>query len=92
MYIQLNAEFQKIARRDKKAFFNKQCLITEENNIKVNTTDLFRNIGNIKGAFPSEMGIIKDKNDRDPVNAEAIRKGWKEYMQELYKEDLNEPN
>ena len=60
-YIQLNAEFQKIARRGKKAFFNEPCLIIEENNKKGKTRDLFRKIGNIKGDFQLKMGTIKDK-------------------------------
>ena len=89
-YIQLNAEFQGIARRDNKSFFNEQCLIREENNKKAKTRDLFRKIGNIKGAFHPKMGTIKDKNGRDIVNTEEIRKRWKEYTEELYKRDLNE--
>ena len=63
-YIQLNAEFQRIDRRDKKAFFNEQCLIIEEHNKRGKTRDLFRKIGNIKGAFCSKMGKITDKNGR----------------------------
>ena len=89
-YIQLNAEFQGIARRDNKSFFNEQCLIREENNKKAKTRDLFRKIGNIKGAFHPKMGTIKDKNGRDIVNTEEIRKRWKEYTEDLYKRDLNE--
>ena len=89
-YIQLNAEFQGIARRDNKSFFNEQCLIREENNKKAKTRDPFRKIGNIKGAFHPKMGTIKDKNGRDIVNTEEIRKRWKEYTEELYKRDLNE--
>ena len=88
--IQLNAEFQRIARRDKKALFNEQCLIIEENNKRGKTRDLFRKIGNIKGAFCPKMGTIKDKNGRDLVDTEEIRKRWKEYEEELYKKDLNE--
>ena len=84
-YIQLNAEFQGIARRDNKSFFNEQCLIREENNKKAKTRDPFRKIGNIKGAFHPKMGTIKHKNDRDLVDAEEIKKRWKEYMDELYK-------
>ena len=68
-YIQLNAEFQRTAREDKEAFFNKQCLIKEENN-KRGRRDLFRKIGNIKGAFHPKMGTIKDKNCRDLVDTE----------------------
>jgi len=66
-YIQLNAEFQRTARRDKKAFFNEQCLIIEENNKRKKTRDLFRKIGNIEGAFFPKMCTIKDKNGRDIV-------------------------
>ena len=81
--MQLNAEFQRTAREDKEAFFNKQCLIKEENN-KRGRRDLVRKIGNIKGAFHPKMGTIKDKNGRNPVEAEEIRKRWKEYTEELY--------
>ena len=79
-YIQLNAEFQRIARRDKKAFFNEQCLIIEENNKRGKTRDLFRKIGNIKGTFYPKMSTIKDKNGRVLVDAEEIKKRSKEYM------------
>ena len=83
-YIQLNAEFQRISRRDKKDFFNEQCSIMEENNKGGNIRDLLRKIGNIKRAFHPKMGTIKHKNDRDLVDAEEIKKRWKEYMEELY--------
>ena len=73
-HIQLNARFQKIARRDKKAFFNEQCLIIEENNKRGKTRSHFRKTGNIKGAFCPKAGTIKDKNDRDLVDAEEIKK------------------
>ena len=89
-YIQLNAEFQRIARRDKKAFFKEQCSITEKNNKKGKTRDLFRKTGNIKGIFNPKMGTIKDKNGKDLVDAEEIKKRQKEYMEELYKKNLNE--
>ena len=82
-YIQLNAEFQRIARKHKKPFFNEQCLIIEENNKWGKTRDLFGKLGNIKGAFP-KMGTIKDKDGRDLVDAEEIKKRWKEYTEELY--------
>ena len=75
-YIQLNAELQRIARKDKKAVFNEQCLIIEENNKRGKTRDLFRKIGNIKGAFHPKMGTIRDKNGRDLVDAEEIKKRW----------------
>ena len=91
-YIQLNAEFQRIARRDKKAFFNEQSLIIEENNKRGKTRNLFRKIGNIKGTFYPKMSTIKDKNGRVLVDAEEIKKKWKEHTVELYKKDLNEPD
>ena len=84
-YIQLNAEFQRIARREKKAFFNEQCLIIEKDNKRGKTRDIFRKIGNIKVAFQPKMGTIKDKNGRDLADTEEIKKKWKEYMEELYK-------
>ena len=70
-------QFQRPAGRDKKAFFNEQCLIIEENNKREKTRDLFRKIGNIKGAFHPKMGTIKDKNGRDLVDTEEIEKRWK---------------
>ena len=73
-YIQLHAEFQNETRRDKKAFFNEQCLIIEENNKRGKTRDLFRKTGNIKGGFRPKMGTIKDKNGRVLVYAEEIKK------------------
>ena len=89
-YIQLNADFQRIVRRDKKAFFNKQCLKLEENNRRGMTRDIFRKIGNIKGIFYPKMGTIKDRNGTDLVDAEEIKKRLKEYMEELYKKALND--
>ena len=74
-YIQLNSEFQKTARRDKKAFFE-QCLIIEGNNERGMTRDLFRKAGNFKGAFHPKMGTIRDKNGRDLADAEEIKKRW----------------
>ena len=73
-YIQLNTEFQRTARRDKKTFFNEQCIKLEENNRRGKTRDLFRKIGNIKGAFHPKMGTIKGKNGRDLVDNEEIKK------------------
>ena len=90
MYIQLNADFQKKARRDKKVFFHEQCLIIEEKNKRGKTRDHFRKIGNIKEAFHPKRGTTKDKNGRDLVDSEEIKKRWKECMEELYKQDLNE--
>ena len=86
-HIQLNAEFQRVSRRDKKDFFNEQCLIIEGNSKTGKIKDLFRKTGNIKGAFCPKMGTIKDKNGRDLVDTEEIMKRWKEYMEELYKKD-----
>ena len=83
-YLQLNSEFQRTARRDKKAFFNEQCLI-EENNKRGKTGDLFRRLANIKGALHPKMDMVKDKNGRDLVDTEEIERRWKEYMEELYK-------
>ena len=76
-YIQLKAGFQRIARRDKKTFFNERCLIIEENNKRGKTGDLVRRVGNINGAFCPKMGTIKDKNGRDLVDTEEIEKRWK---------------
>ena len=79
-----------IERRDKKAFFNERCIKLEENNRRGKTRELFRKIVNIKGAFCPKMGIIKNRNGRDLIEAEEIQKRWKEYMEELYEKDLNE--
>ena len=84
-HIQLNTEFQRIARRDKKASFNEPDIKTEEKNREGRTRDLFRKIGNIKGTFHPKMGTIKDRNCRHLEAAEDIKKRWKEYMEELYK-------
>ena len=85
-YMQLNTGFQKRAGRDKKAFFNEQW----QQQKGKRSRDLFRKTSNIKGAFCPKMGTIKYKNDKDPVDAEEIKKRWKEYMEELKKKDLNE--
>ena len=73
-YIQLNAEFQRVARRDKRDFFNDQCLIIQENNKRGKTIDFFQKIGNIKGEFCPKIDTIKDKSGRDIVDAEEIKK------------------
>ena len=91
-YTQLNAEFQKTAGRDKKAFFNEQCLITEENHKRGKTRDLFRNTGNIKGAFCPKTGPVKDKNGKDLTDTEEVKERWNEYIEKLYKKYLNEPD
>ena len=77
---QLNAEFQRIARRDKKAFFNEQCKEIEENNRIRKTRDLLKKIEDIKGTFHSQMGLIKDRNGKDITAVEEIKKKWQEYM------------
>ena len=82
-YIQLNTQFQRTAQRDKKAFFNEQCIKLKENNRRGKTRDLFWKTGHIKGTFHPKMGKIKDRNSRDLVDTEEIKKRRKEYMQEL---------
>ena len=91
-YTQLNAKFQRIARRDKKAFFNEQCKEIEENNRRGKTRDLFRKIGDIKGTFHAKMGAIKDRKGKDLKEAEEIKKRWQEYIERLYKRGLNDPD
>ncbi|KAF7243976.1 Lysozyme C, partial [Varanus komodoensis] len=91
-YTQLNAEFQRIARRDKNAFLNEQCKETEENNRIGRTRDLFKKIGDMKGTFHAKMGMIKDQNGRGPTEAEEIKKRWQDYTEELYKKELNVPD
>ena len=91
-YTHLNAEFQRIARRDKKAFLSDQCKEIEENNGMGRTRDLFKKIRDIKGTFHVEMGSIKDRNALDLTEAEDIKKRWQEYTEELYKKDLHEPD
>ena len=84
-YTHLNAEFQRIARRDKKDFFSDQCKEIEENNRMENTRDLFKNIRNTKGTFHAEMGTIMIRNSMDLTETEDIKKKWQEYTEELYK-------
>ena len=84
-YTHLNAEFQKTARRDKKAFLSNQCKETEENNRMGKTRDLFKMIRDIKGTFQAKMGSKKDRNGMDLTEAEDIKKRWQEYTKELYK-------
>ena len=84
-YTHLNAEFQRIARRDKKAFLSNQCKEIEENSRIVKTRDLVKKIRDTKGAFHARMGTIKDRNGMDLTEAEDIKKRWQEYTEELYK-------
>ena len=84
-YSHLNAEFQRISRRDKKAFLSDQCKQTEENNRMGKTRDLFKKIRDTKGTFHAKMGSIKDRNDRDLTKAEDIKKRWQEYTEERTK-------
>ena len=86
-YTQLNAEFQRIARRDKRAL-KKKCKETELNNRMRKTRDLFKKIRNIKGTFHLRMGTIKDRNSKDLAEAKEIKKMWQEYTEELYKKIL----
>ena len=91
-YKHLNAEFQRIARRDKKAFFRDQCKeIEEKNNRMGKTRDLFKKIRDTKGTFHTKMGSVKDRNGMDLTEAKDIKKRWQEYT-ELYKKDLHDPD
>ena len=91
-YKHLNAEFQRIARRDKKAFLGDQCKETEENNRMGKTRDLFKKIRDTKGTFHAKMGSINDRNGLDLTEAEDIKKRWQECTKELYKNDLHDPD
>ena len=88
----MNVEFQRIARRDKKAFFSDQCKGIEGKNRMGKTRDLFKNIRDTKGIFHAKMGTIKDRNGMDLTEAEDIKKRWQEYTEELYKKDLHDPD
>ena len=90
-YTHLNAEFQRIARRDKKAFLSNQCQEIEENNRMGKTRDLFRKIRDTEETFHAKMGSIKDRNGMDLTEAEDIKKRWQEYT-ELYKKDVHDPD
>ena len=89
-YKHLNAEFQRISRKDKKAFLSYQCREIEENNRMGKTRDLFKKIRDTKGTFHAKMGSIKDRNGMDLTEAEDIKKRWQEYTEELYKKDLHD--
>ena len=88
-YKHLNAEFQRISRRDKKAFHRDQCKDIEENKRMGKTRDLFKKIRDTKGTFHAKMGSIKDRNGMDLTEAEDTKKRWQEYTEELYKKDLH---
>ena len=91
-YSYLNAEFQRLARRGKKAFLSDQCKEIEENNRMGKTRDLFKKIRDVKGTFHAKMGSIKDINCMDLTEAEDTKKRWQEYAEELYKNDLYDPD
>ena len=91
-YSHLNVKFQRIARRDKKAFLSNQCKEIEENNRIGKTRDLVKKIRDTKGIFHAKIGLIKDRNGMDLTEAEDIKKRWQEYTEELYKKDLHDPD
>ena len=91
-YTHLNAGFQRIARRYKKAFLSEQCKEIKKNNRTGKTRDLFKKIRDTKGTFHARMGTIKDRNGMDLIEAEDIKKRWQEYTEELYKNDLHDPD
>ena len=91
-YTYLNAKFQRISRRDKKAFLSDHCKEIEENNRMEKTRDLFKKNRDTKGTFHAKMGTIKDRNDMGLIEAEDIKKRWQEYTEELYKKDLHDPD
>ena len=92
IYKHLSAEFQRTARRDKKAFFSDQCKEIEENNRMGKTRDLYKKIRDTKGTFHAKMGSIKDRNGMDLTEADDIKNRWQEYTEELYKKDLHDPD
>ena len=91
-YKHLNAEFQRIVRRDKKAFLSDQCKEIEENNRMGKTRDLFKKMRDTKETFHTKMSTIKDRNGMDLTEAEDINKRWQEYTEEMYKNDLHDPD
>ena len=91
-YIHLNAEFQRIARRDKKAFLSDQCKEIEENNRMGKSSNLFKKIRDTKGTFHAKMGTIRDRNNMDLMEAEDIKKRWQEYIEEVYNKYLHDPD
>ena len=91
-YKYLNADFQRIERRDKKAFLRNQCKEIEENNRMGKTRDLFKKIRDTKGIFHAKMGSIKDRNGMNLTEAKDIKKRWQEYTKKLYKNELHDPD
>ena len=91
-YTHLNSEFQRKARRDKKAFLSDQCKEIKENNRMGKTRDLFKKIRDTKGTFHAKMALIKDRNGMDLTEADDIKKRWQEYTEKLYKKDLHDPD
>ena len=91
-YTQLNAEYQRTAKRDKKAFLSEQCKEIEGNNKMGKTRDLFKKTGDTKRRLHAKMGTIKDRNGTDLTKAEYIKKRWQEYTEELYRKGLNDPD
>ena len=91
-YVHLNAECERIARRDKTAFLSEQCKEIEENNRMGKTSDFFKKIRDTKGTFHAKMGSIKDRNSKELTEAEEIKKRWQEYTEGLYKKGLNDPD
>ena len=88
----MNAEFQRVARKNKKAFLSDQCKEIEENNRMGKARDLFKKIRDTKGTFHAKIGSIKDRNGMDLTEAENIKKRWQEYTEKLYKKDLHDPD
>ena len=88
----MNAKFQRIERRDKKAFLSDQCKKRKKNNRTEKTRDLFKKIRETKGTFHAKMGTIKDGNSKDLTEGEDIKNRWQEYTEELYKKDLHDPD
>ena len=91
-YTNLNAEFQRIARREKKAFLSDQCKEIEENNRMEKIRDLFKKIRDTKGTFHAKVSTIKNRKGMDLTEVEDIKKRWQEYTEELYKKDLHDPD
>ena len=91
-YTHLNAKFQRITRGEKKAFLSDQCREIEENNRKGKATGLFKKIRDTKGTFHAKMGTIKDRNGMDLTEAEDTKKRWREFTEQQYKKDLNDPD